>query len=172
MNGVKEFILSLTWVDFVILFGIIRGAHSGYRDGLIKEVLRLVVYVIALCVMIAFSGITANFVSANTFLGEDTALGLTGVALVLITYLVLKIITDLILKLAKLDNNFLLKITGLFAGCFRWAAILSLIFLLIDKTDAGTGLLTGSQWVGYVRPIAPAVLKYASGLLPGIDIAG
>lgn len=167
----KEFILSLTWVDFVILFGVIRGAHVGYRDGLVKELLRIIVYIIAIGMALSCSGIAANFVSANTFLDEETALRLTGVAITLVTYLIFKIITDIILKLAKLDNNFLLKFTGLFAGCFRWVALLSLSFLFIDKIDAGKSLLTGSQWVGYVQPIAPIALKFVSSMLPGIDIA-
>lgn len=171
MEDMKEFVLSLTWVDFVIVFGLIRGAHIGYRDGLFKEALRIILYIVAIGVMISFSGIIADYLSENTVLGGETAMGLTVTAVTLITYLALKIITDIILKLAKLDNNFLLKITGLLVGCLRWASILSLIFLLIEKTDIGTELLEGSKWAGHLKPIAPTVLIQISEVLPGIDVS-
>ncbi len=167
----KEYIFSLSWLDYGILFGLIRGAFIGYRDGFFQELLRIFLYIVTLCVLTAFSSEFANIVTSKTFLGEGTATILVIVAMALITYLVLKIILDFVLRTSELQNNFVLKIAGLFGGMIRWSGLISLSMWSIQKyPQLPIDILAGSQWAGYFAPIAPTLVEFATKLIPEIGL--
>ena len=111
-----EFIRALNWVDYVILFGLIRGAFVGYRDGIFRELLRIFLYLVTLAIILSFSGNLADYVGDKTFLSPETATVFVILAVALIAYLVLKILADLLLKIFALDGNIFLKLLGLFFG--------------------------------------------------------
>jgi len=168
-----ELVQALTWVDFVIIFGLIRGAYAGYHDGIVREILRVFWYIVTLAVIVSFSDIAGDYLHRNTFLSPKTANGLSIAAMGLVTYLILKVATDLILKWAALENNFLFKILGLFSGVLRWAGILSAVFYGLSKINAaglGTDIYLGSQWGRYVAPIAPTVIEFLEGIVPSLGI--
>ena len=127
-----DYIKDLNWVDFLIIFGLIRGAYIGYQEGIFKEILRLFLYLITIAILLTFSGILADYVGQNTFLGPESAKGLTVVAMGLVVYLGLKIVADLLLRWASLENNALLKFIGLFFGVMRWAGIMSGMFYRLN----------------------------------------
>ncbi|MFT5206936.1 MAG: putative membrane protein required for colicin V production [Candidatus Omnitrophota bacterium] len=167
----KEYISSLSWLDYVILFSLIRGAFIGYRDGFFQELLRMFLYIVTLAVLTAFSGEFANIVTDKTFLGEGTATLLVIIAMALITYLVLKIILDFVLRTSELQNNFALKIVGLFGGMVRWSGLISLSLWTTQKyPQLPIDILAGSEWAEYFVPIAPTLVEFATNVIPEIGL--
>ncbi|MBF0254779.1 MAG: CvpA family protein [Candidatus Omnitrophica bacterium] len=168
-----DYIQSLNWVDFVILFGIIRGAYVGYQDGVVKEILRIFLYLVTLVVLHGFSGVSSEYIYRNTFLGPEVSTALAISAMALITYLVLKIIADMVLKIAGLENNTMFKIIGLFVGMARWAGILSVVFMLITRANVPgleSDIQNGSRWGGWVVPIAPNIVNFISEMVPQLGL--
>ena len=88
------------------------------------------------------------------------------IVLALVTYVVLKILTDLLLKALALDENIYLKLVGLFLGVVRWIGILSFVFLLVGQTDLGMDIHEGSQWGPHLAPIAPTLIEFITGVVP------
>ena len=95
----SEFFLSLNWVDILVFFGLLRGAYVGYQSGVLKEIVRMSLYVTTLVMLVMFAETVIDFVRQNTFMSEQFASFLVYVGLALLIYLVLKIATDFLLGL-------------------------------------------------------------------------
>jgi uncharacterized membrane protein required for colicin V production len=165
----KDIILSLTWVDYLIIVGLTRGAFVGYRDGLLKELLRIFLYVLTLALLVAFSNIAIDFVFENTFLGEKAARVGVLLSMTLATYWLLKIIMDLILRWAKLEKNLLFSLLGLFAGVMRWVSLLSVVFMAVNYAQIpglGDDVYAGSVIGVMISEIAPTLVEFANGIIP------
>ena len=170
----KEFISRLTWVDYLTLIGILRGAYVGYRSGLFPELLRIAAYVITVIVTFHYYELLAEQVTLKTFLNLPTATAVSFVVLLVTVFGVTKIITMLFLKLLKIgEGGFFYRLIGLGVGVCRWVILLSLGFMLIDmlplaalKSDIHDRSVVGPR----VSQIAPLLFGFLSHISPQLAV--
>ena len=166
----SEFISSLTWVDYVTLAAAIWGAVVGYKGGLFPELLRVAVYLVTVIVTFKFHEPLTQVLTLKTFLNHTTAGVLAFFALLAGTFVLLKILTILLLKILKVgEGGFFYRAVGALIGSCRWVILLSLIFMLIDhsplvplKSDIHERSVAGPR----VMKIAPMLFDFLSKLSP------
>lgn len=164
----------MTWVDYVTLAAAIWGAVVGYRSGLFPELLRVAVYLVTVIVTFKFHEPLTQALTLKTFLNHTTAGVLAFTALLAGTFVLLKILTILLLKLLKIgEGGLFYRVIGALIGCCRWIILLSLIFMLIDhspleplKADIHRRSVAGPR----VMKIAPTLFDFLSKLSPQFAI--
>ena len=170
----NEFISRLTWVDYLTLVAVLWGAYVGYKSGLFPELLRIAAYLATVLVTLKFHETLAEYLTLKTFLNHTTATLLSFLALLLGVFFLLRLITIILLKLLKVgEGGFFYRLIGaLFGGC-RWLILLSLIFMLIDrspleplKTDIHKRSLTGPR----TTQLAPMLFDFLSSLSPQLKV--
>jgi uncharacterized membrane protein required for colicin V production len=174
-SEIQKMVSSLSWADYLLLVGMIRGALVGYCDGVVKEVLRLFLYLVTLGVLLTFSPGAADLLTTNTILGPEISKGIVAGAILLLAYSVLKLIVDLILKWAKLENVLWMKAAGAVLGMARWAYLISCVFWMVQQAGAAdllTDIQVESRWAQKVAPVAPAVIDFVSGVVPKVRMSG
>lgn len=169
IQTVSDFLQTLTWIDYVIVLGVGRGAFVGFKSGGFVELLRWVVLILTLTAIVSFSGTLTGYLQDHTLLSEAISRNTVIVVLGLFVFMLLRFFTHLILKFASMDNNWPMKILGTLLGGLRWAVAISFaVFAMnstqlftIDKDDLGQ-----SRWGGAIQPIAPAIVDFAKGVVP------
>jgi uncharacterized membrane protein required for colicin V production len=136
--------------------------------------LRILAYLTTIIVAFRFYGSLAQFLTLNTFLNSQTATTVSLVALLLLTFIATKLLTMLILKMLKLgEGGIINKVAGLLLGACRWIVVLSIAFMLIDrsplstlKTDIHSRSLLGPK----IASVGPAMFDFLSMLSPQLSI--
>ncbi|MBI3315777.1 MAG: CvpA family protein [Candidatus Omnitrophica bacterium] len=170
----KEFIASLTWVDYLTAIAVLRGGYVGFRSGLFPELLRIAEYVLTVVVAFRFYEPLAQFLTLKTFLNISTATTVSFSVLVVGVFLVAKLITMFLLKLLKVgEGAFFYRLAGLIFGACRWVVILSIAFMLVDhlplhslKTDIHDRSVVGPK----VSKVAPMLFDFLSSLSPQLGV--
>ena len=170
----NEFISRLTWVDYVALISVLWGAYVGYKSGLFPEILRIAAYLITVIVTFKFHEMLAEYLTLKTFLNHTTASALAFFALLLGVFFLLRLITIILLKLLKIgEGGFFYRLIGGAIGGCRWLILLSLIFMMIDRTpldplkaDIHQRSLTGPK----IAKIAPRLFNFLSTLSPQLKV--
>ena len=86
LDSIVEYVKNLRWPDFIIAVGLLRGALVGYRDGLLKELLRILLYIFTLVVILGVYESLTEFVGRNTILNDEVSRGLTLCLIAIFTY--------------------------------------------------------------------------------------
>jgi uncharacterized membrane protein required for colicin V production len=167
---VQEFILKLTWVDYLTFLAVLRGCYVGFKSGFFPELLRIVSYLTALVVTFRFQGNISEYLTLQTALNETTAQAVSFCLLFLVVLLILKLLMIVLLRILKIgDSGLLNKLVGVLMGSCRWILILSLFFLVIVqsplnslKSDIKERSLVGPQ----VLQIAPEIFGFLSSISP------
>lgn len=172
----KEFIASFHWVDYVLIFGLIRGGFVGYRDGALTELFRDVCYLITLVIVLTYSQSLAAVIHETTELNSDTATLLSYVLIGLLIYAALKLIVVILLRVIGPDKNLIMNATGLVLGAIRWAFIVSFIFLFFQKIAVipteDKNFYDSSRFGQNIGPLAPTLIEFIQGQIPPQDIPG
>lgn len=158
-------------IDIVILVFLLIGAYTGYRRGLLMEIISLSGFFIAIIAGIKLLDWGIVFLS-NYIIGYDHLLPILAFAIIfigliiLITYLgkTIKKILDMTL-LGSLDD-----IAGAVMSAVKWALFIS-IFLWIYESFGGQideELTTTSYLYGPISTFAPGIFRVFSGLFPHI----
>jgi uncharacterized membrane protein required for colicin V production len=102
---------------------------------LFTELLRLTAYLVTLGVTFYFYKGFAEFLTLNTFLNQQVA-GLLAFSVLLVgVFIAAKAVTILLQKILKVgEGGFLNRILGGTAGICRWLVIVSLVFMVIDRS--------------------------------------
>ncbi len=172
----KDFVSRLTLVDCIVFLAVLRGGFIGYKSGIFPELLRITSYLITAMVTYRFFEPIAQFLTLNTFLNQISAEAVAISALLSLTFLLTKLLTVLLLRMLKLgEGNAASRLIGVLMGICRWLMLLSLIFMLIDRTpfdplkaDIHERSLTGPV----IAQIAPVTIEFLSGFLPQSAPAG
>jgi len=167
-------ISKLTWVDYLAVIAVLRGAYVGYKAGLFPEILRIVAYLVTVIVTLRFHEALAQLLTLNTFLNAATANAVAFGALLLVTFVLCKLAQMLVLKLLKMgDGGVINKLLGLLLGACRWLIILSLAFMLIEfsplttlKTDIRERSVSGPR----IASVAPTIFQFLSSLSPQLAV--
>ena len=154
--------------DIVIFVTLVLGAFSGFKRGLILELLTFLAF---------FVGIIGGFYLMHTgvdFLSEQfnlsgSFLPILSFLLIFFTIIILVNLMGKALKkvidmtpLGSLDN-----VAGGVLGALKWAFTLSV--LIWGASYLGMGFdsyLESSQMVPYIEPIAPVVFDFVSAFIP------
>lgn len=169
IQQVSDFLQTLSWIDYVIAAGIGRGVFVGYKSGGFIELIRYVNLALTLAVIVAFNETLATYVQSHTLLSAELSKKAVIVLLAVITYTLLKWIAGLILKVASMDNNWVMKLIGVTLGGLRWAILLSFALYAMNSLQLlviGKDVLEKSRWGGVMEPIAPSVVDFANGVVP------
>jgi uncharacterized membrane protein required for colicin V production len=170
----KEFFSKLTWVDYLAALAVIRGLYVGFRSGFFPELLRIAAYLATALVTYRFYDPVAQFFTLNTFLNSTTATAVSVAVLVVASLLLTKLLMMLILRMLKIGEGgvFIRLIGALMGGC-RWIVLLSLVFLLVDrsplsglKTDIHRNSLSGER----IASVAPTLFGFLAGLSPQLGL--
>lgn len=169
IQQVSDFLQTLSWIDYVIAIGVVRGIVVGYKSGGFVELIRWVVLFLTLASLVAFTATLAAYVKNHTLLSEGVAEKTVIVALGLLTFMLLKGITGVILKFASMENNWVMKVLGITLGGLRWVVLLSFglyVVAALKLPVISKEALETSRWGGAVEPIAPSVVDFATGIVP------
>ncbi len=162
----KDFVSSLTWVDWLALGALLWGLFIGSRSGIFKELLRFVVYVLALLGSYFLYQPIGEYLTLHTFLNDNSAKALAFAASVIALFILGKLLTMLILKMLKTsEKGAANRIGGALLGASRMLVLLSFVFLIVDhsplsqlKKDLHSRSLTGP----YLTPVAPTIVEFVT----------
>lgn len=170
----SEFISRLTWVDYITFVAVLWGIYTGYKSGLFPEILRVAVYLTTVIVTLKFHETVSQYITLKTFLNSTTASAIAFFLLLLGVFFLLKVVTTVLLKILKIgEGGFVYRILGALIGGCRWVVLMSLIFMLIDrslltplKTDIHQRSLVGPK----VITVAPMLFDFLSTLSPQLAV--
>ena len=170
----KEFFVRLTWVDYVTVIVLLRGFYVGYRGGVFPEILRIASYLVTMLAALYFYEELARQITLKSFLNQTTATAVAFASLLVVTFLIMKLLRVVILKLLKVgEGGVLLRLVGLVMGGLRWIVLLSFIFMLIDrspltqlKKDIHTRSVAGEE----VSRVGPLLFDFMAHLSPQLGL--
>lgn len=170
----KEFIATLTWVDFLVLLVTLWGCCRGYKSGLFPELLKIASYLVTVVLTFRFYEPLGQYITVKTFLNLTAATAVSFGSLLIVVFVVTKLLTMLFLKLLKVgDGGFVYRLLGLVLGACRWVILLSLLFMMIDmlpleplKADIHRRSVVGNT----VARIAPVLFDFMSSLSPQLGV--
>ena len=164
----KEFISGMTWVDYVTLIALLRGAYVGYRSGFFPELLRIVNYLACILAALFFSEPLGQILTLKTFLNSTTAKAVSFTGILIGVFLLGKLLRALILKLLKAGEGGLLnRLAGMIAGAGRWVVLLSFLFFMIERSPLDrlkSDIHTRSYAGEVISKIAPVMVEFLSGI--------
>lgn len=152
-------------MDCITLLALIRGIYIGYRSAFFTELLRLTTYLVTLGVTIHYYRGLTEFLTLNTFLNVQAATVLAFAVLVVGVFIVAKVAMILLQKLLKVgDGGFFNRLLGAATGACRWIVILSVLFMLIDRSPF-TPLQKDIHERSLVGPVVAKVMPEISDFL-------
>jgi len=171
----KEFISTLNWVDWVILGCALRGAYVGYKEGVFAEALRFCVYGTTFLVGVRFASDLSPVLEKHFSLDAELAKIASMILLYIATFLILRVLALVLLKIIKPAEGIIFNLLGLTLGVARWAVILSIVFMTVQT--ANIQVLTQdinekSQFAKPIIPIAPTAYGYLASFLPDLPALG
>ena len=169
MEYIREFISTLNWVDYVIVVAFLRGAYVGYREGLVGELLRVFSYAAAFISAIAFSSSVIPLLEKYLSLDADAARTAAMAIVFIAVFAVLKVLAVIIVRIVKVGEGFLFNMLGLTVGVVRWAVILSIAFMVIERahiTLVYEDISLKSRFAQGLLPMAPTAFDYIASFIP------
>ncbi len=172
--ALNEFIMRLTWVDYISVSVLLRGFYVGYKGGIFPEILRLASYLVTILVTFYYYEPLAQLITLKSFLNAATATALAGVVLFLAGIILTKILCVILLKMLKVgEGGVLMRILGMLFGGARLIILLSFVFMLIDrsplsqlKKDIHTRSVVGEQ----ISKAGPVIFDFMSHLSPQLGL--
>lgn len=156
----------MNYIDIVLGILLVLSAISGFRKGLVVELVSLAALVLGIWGAIEFSYITSEFLVENF----DWKWDHLNIASFIITFIVIVILVHIvgstvnkIVETAML--GFVNKLAGLVFGILRGALFLSIVLVVFDKIDEDVEILSketkaNSRMYEPIRNIAPSLLPF------------
>ncbi|MDD4144558.1 MAG: CvpA family protein [Prolixibacteraceae bacterium] len=158
----------MNYIDVIIGLLLLFAAISGFRKGLISEIISLAALILGIWGAINYSYITIDFI--KEFFGSSYKH--LNIVSFIITFIVIVIVINLAGNLVNkileiVIPGFLNKIAGLAFGILRTALILSIILIAFDKIDNNIHILSPQKKAE--SQLYPSVRNLAPSLFPFID---
>lgn len=158
-------------VDIIIFGLLVLGAFSGFKKGLILELLALLAFIIAILGGFYLMHLGVDFLS-NQFELNGKFLPILSFFLIFVSIIVLVNFIGKALKkvidmtpFGSLDN-----VAGAVLGAVKWAFGLSILLWIISFTGfQSISFLKNSQLIPYLEPVAPVVFEYVSFVIPVVS---
>ncbi|MBI5219751.1 MAG: CvpA family protein [Bacteroidia bacterium] len=130
-------------IDIVILIPLLWGAYKGFTKGLIVEVASIAALLMGVYGALKFSGYIAGALiekfGMTTQYTPVISFAVTFVIIVAAVYLIAKLVDRLAEKVSLGIAN---KILGAIFGIVKFALILSIIFIIFNKVDEKSSLVS------------------------------
>jgi membrane protein required for colicin V production len=125
----------MNWLDVIIILILAGGVASGFKNGFVGELASLAGLILGIWGAIKFSWWTADLLE-----GFGLKFSLMPVISFIVTFLIITIIMQLIggiisKLLEAIALNWVNRIAGIFAGVFKAAIFVSVIFLVLDAVS-------------------------------------
>ena len=156
----------MNYIDIILAILLVLAAISGFRNGLITEVVSLAALVLGIWGAIEFSYVTSDFLVENFNIKSDH-LGIISFIITFIVIIILvHIVGNVINKMVEtMMMGFINKLAGLVFGVLKAALILSIILLVFDFIDEDVKILSEkakseSRMYEPIRNFAPSILPF------------
>jgi len=156
----------MNYIDIILAILLVLAAISGFRNGLITEVVSLAALVLGIWGAIEFSYVTSDFLVENLNIQSDH-LGIISFIITFIVIIILvHIVGNVINKMVEtMMMGFINKLAGLVFGVLKAALILSIILLVFDFIDEDVKILSEkakseSRMYEPIRNFAPSILPF------------
>jgi len=158
----------MSYIDIILGLLLIFAAISGFRKGLIVELVSLAALILGIWGAIEFSGVTSEFLTENLNLKTEhlniISFVVTFIVIVILVHIVGNVI-DKIVETAMM--GFLNKLAGMVFGVLKSALILSVILVIFDKIDEDVQILspeakTKSKLYTPMRNFAPSIFPFVN----------
>lgn len=174
MSEIREFVLRLTWVDWVALVALLRGFYVGYRGGIFPEVLRLASYIVTILITFSYYEPLAQLITLKSFFNATTASAIAVAVLLAAGFLATKLISVMLLKMLKVgEGGVIMRLIGMLLGGMRWMVLLSFLFMVVDrsplqqlKKDVHNRSVVGEQ----ISKAGPMIFDFMSNLSPQLGL--
>jgi uncharacterized membrane protein required for colicin V production len=170
----KYFLSHLGWVDWLLIAFFVVGVFLGLKNGLSKEIPKLLESLIALLVTFEYYGFFSEWLTRETPLTETYAKVLTFGLVWFICWICLRMIFEIVGKLLRLEVSAPLEaLGGLAVGAVRYFLFFSLLsyFLILFPLDWIHQSYEVQSWSGpRILQIPPAIYQTVRGLLEGVGV--
>jgi membrane protein required for colicin V production len=156
----------MSYIDIVLGLLLIFAAISGFRKGLVVELVSLAALILGIWGAIEFSDVTSEFLTENLNLKTAhlniISFVVTFIVIVILVHIVGNVI-DKIVETAMM--GFLNKLAGMVFGVLKSALILSVILVIFDKIDEDVQILSPdakakSKLYTPMRNLAPSIFPF------------
>ncbi len=156
----------MNYIDIILLILLILAAISGFKNGLIAEIVSLAALILGVWGAIEFSYITAD-VLTDKFNFTSSHLGIISFVVTFVVIVILvHIVGNVVNKMAEtLMMGFINKLAGLIFGVLKSALILSIILIVLDFIDEDVKIIpervkAESRMYEPIRSFAPSILPF------------
>ena len=158
----------MNWLDLLVLIILLLGAYSGFKKGIVFEVAMILGLIVGVYAGLKFSDLLFSFVQRfiddEGYLVHFISFLIVFMAIVL-TFIFFAKIVESVLKVTAL--NIFNKIAGACFGVFKYAFVISVLFLLLRPLERKLNFpppeVRGSS-VTY-----PYITKVSSMIFPALD---
>lgn len=156
----------MNYIDIVLAILLVLAAISGFRNGLISEVVSLAALVLGIWGAIKFSYVTADFLTENMNFKSDHLEIISFIVTFIVIVILVHIVGNVVNKMVEtMMMGFINKLAGLIFGVLKAALILSIILLVLDFIDNDVKIIpekakTESRMYGPIRDFAPSLLPF------------
>ena len=159
----------MSYIDIILGLLLIFAAISGFRKGLIVELVSLAALILGIWGAIEFSGVTSEFLTENLNLKTEhlniISFVVTFIVIVILVHIVGNVI-DKIVETAMM--GFLNKLAGMVFGVLKSALILSVILVIFDKIDEDVQILSPEAKIK--SKLYTPMRNFAPSIFPFVDI--
>jgi membrane protein required for colicin V production len=162
-------------VDVIILLLLGLGAYEGYKKGLLMSIIGLLGFVLAIVLGVYFMEGVSKWLATET---DEAAFGLPILAFLLIFFSTLFLSNLAGKALKKMMALVLLggldSLGGAVLGIVRTGFFISLLLWVLGRIEmeAFKDWEKKSEYLPYIEPLTPGVLKILSPILPTVKEAG
>ncbi len=156
----------MNYIDIVLALLLVLAAISGFRNGLIAEVVSLAALVLGIWGAIKFSYVTSDFLTQNMNIKSEHLEIISFIVTFIVIVILVHIVGNVVNKMVEtMMMGFINKLAGMIFGVLKAALILSIVLLVFDFIDDDVKILpekakAESRMYGPIRDFAPSLLPF------------
>jgi len=156
----------MNYIDIILLILLVLAAISGFRNGLIAEIVSLAALVLGIWGAIKFSYITADVLTEKFNVTSSHLNIISFIVTFIVIVILVHVVGNVVNKMAEtLMLGFINKLAGMVFGVIKAALILSILILVFDYIDEDVQILpekakAESRMYEPLRNFAPSLLPF------------
>ena len=136
----------MNYLDIIIALPLLWGAYKGFTKGLIIEAASLAALLLGIYGAIKFSGITSDFLVEKCNFSSQylhiISFAITFILIVIAVHFIARLINKLVKAVAL---GFVNRLFGVIFGILKWAFIISVLLVVINKVDEKVNFISPEQ---------------------------
>lgn len=156
----------MNYIDIILVLLLVLAAISGFKNGLIAEIVSLAALVLGIWGAIKFSYVTSDFLTENTNIKWEHLEIISFIITFVVIVILVHIVGNVVNKMAEtMMMGFINKLAGMIFGVLKAALILSIILLVLDFVDDDVKIIpekakSESRMYAPIRDFAPSILPF------------